>query len=57
MEENETPNQTELTRNDQLTSIPLLDWSDFYATIRQEYRMNFLQVYNWIVLKPMTKIS
>ena len=35
MEENETPNQTELTRNDQLTpDIPLLDWSDFYATIR-----------------------
>ena len=35
MEENETPNQAELTRNDQLTpDIPLLDWSDFYATIR-----------------------
>lgn len=34
-EEKEIPNQTELTTNEQVTpDIPLLDWSDFYATIR-----------------------
>ena len=59
MEENETPNQAELTRNDQLTpDIPLLDWSDFYATIRPgipDELSASLQLDSH--LKPMTKIS